>query len=49
MSWKRNPKASQTHRRNAHEMDTTPILGITDQFPMVAGVASAEERRFSPC
>lgn len=41
-SWKPKAKGGQTHRRNIREMDTTPSLGITDQFPAVAGLGPGE-------
>lgn len=47
--WKPKAKAGQTHRRNVHEMDTTPGWGIADQFSMAAGMALARERQFPPC
>lgn len=34
---------------NLHEMERTPSLGITDQFPMAAGGPLARESRFLPC
>lgn len=46
----RKPKAKSACRRSiVHELEVTPGWGITDLFPVAAGLDLAKERGFLPC